>query len=67
MAHGYNGNAITVGSRIELCPGLDLWMRGARFGKVVEVIETGTIRVKMDHPEVRGVIRVPEDRLRVVR
>jgi hypothetical protein len=28
---GYDGKPYTVGDRVELSPGLDLWVRGARF------------------------------------
>jgi hypothetical protein len=37
QAYGYDGLAITVGDRVELHPGTDLWMRGARFGEVVGI------------------------------
>jgi hypothetical protein len=33
--YGYDGNGYSVGDRVELHPGCDLWMRGARYGKVV--------------------------------
>ena len=36
---GYDGNGYTVGDRVELHPGMDLWMRGARFGVVTRVRE----------------------------
>ena len=33
--NGYDGNKYDVGDRVELHPAMDLWMRGARYGKVV--------------------------------
>ena len=32
---GYDGSTYNIGSRVELHPGMDLWMRGARFGTVI--------------------------------
>lgn len=32
---GFNGDVYHVGDRVEIHPGTDLWMRGARFGVVV--------------------------------
>ena len=32
---GFDGNGYTIGDRIEIHPGTDLWMRGARFGVVI--------------------------------
>lgn len=52
----YEGKAIKVGDRIELHPGCDLWMRGARFGTVVAITsrkDKPCATVKMDHPSVR--------------
>ncbi len=49
-----------IGRRIELHPGTDQWMMGARFGNVIRVDEkTGLVHVRMDklrkllkcHPE----------------
>ena len=44
---GYDGNGYTVGDRVELHPGTDLWMRGARFGVVVGLSVTPKDRVKV--------------------
>lgn len=47
-----------VGSRVELSPGCDLWMRGARFGTVDRIDEKRrVILVKMDHPSVKRLQR----------
>lgn len=42
---GYDGNGYTTGDRVELHPGTDLWMRGARFGVVVRFSLTPKDRV----------------------
>ena len=63
--YGYDGLAYTVGSRVELHPGTDFWMRGARYGVVVGIVPTpdDRVRVKLDHgPKVCG----SEDTFRVV-
>jgi hypothetical protein len=55
---------LQVGKRIELHPGTDLWMRGARFGTVLSITPKGLYRVKLDKwPKV---IAVPQDRLKVL-
>ncbi len=48
-----------TGMRIEIPVHFDLWMRGARFGTVVRVSKDGTWRVRMDHPQVKRLVRVP--------
>lgn len=45
-------HAVEVGTRVEIAPHHDLWMRGARFG-TVRKIEHGAVAVKMDHPQVK--------------
>lgn len=35
MVIGYDGNGIMVGDCVELHPGCDLWMRGARYATVL--------------------------------
>lgn len=55
-----------VGKRIEIPVHYDAWMRGARFGTVVGLAwEHGSgdkiiraIRVKMDHPQIRRLLKV---------
>ena len=32
---GYDGREYGIGDRVELHPGCDLWMQGARYGEVV--------------------------------
>lgn len=46
-AYGFDGSGYSVGDRVELHPGMDLWMRGARFGVVVG-ITSKRVRVKVD-------------------
>lgn len=48
--YGYDGLSYTVGSRVEIHPGTDLWMRGARYGTVVGCAPTpkDRVRVKLD-------------------
>lgn len=51
--------AAYVGKRIEIPPHYDLWMRGARYGTVKNITRDGqTVLVKMDHPQVRRLVRV---------
>lgn len=51
---GYDGREYAIGDRVELHPGTDLWMHGARYGVVVAREGTGRARVKLDKlPEKR--------------
>lgn len=45
--YGYDGLGYTVGDRVEIHPGTDLWMRGVRFGEVVGISLTPADRVKV--------------------
>lgn len=62
---------IRKGDRVEIPPGTDLWMRGARFGTVTRVyrhwrsglgaaqsFDRILLAVRMDHPQVRRLARV---------
>jgi hypothetical protein len=42
---GYDGKGYEIGDRVELHPGTDLWMRGARYGTVVGASLTPADRV----------------------
>lgn len=64
--YGYDGNGYGVGDRVELHPGMDLWMRGARFGTVTSITDTLTV-VKSDHPQVKKRIRAAHDRFQRTR
>ena len=48
--YGYDGNGYTVGDRVELHPGTDLWMRGARYATVKAIVDTldDQVRVELD-------------------
>jgi len=58
VGYGYDGSGINVGDRVELHPGTDLWMRGARYGQVVSArcfnelhrlkVISGKCRVQLD-------------------
>ena len=45
---GYDGNGYNVGDRVELHPGTDLWMRGARYGTVIQRSLTNVDRVRVE-------------------
>ena len=49
-----------IGDRVELHPGLDLWMRGARFGEVV-AIGRKYVSVRLDRTGT--IARLPANRL----
>jgi hypothetical protein len=57
-ATGYDHSEITVGSRVELHPACDLWMRGARFGTV-----TGIRRVRNEFRNLRTDVTVQLDKM----
>jgi hypothetical protein len=48
--YGYDGNGYQVGDRVEIHPGTDLWMRGARYGTVIRMSSTPAdrVHVRMD-------------------
>lgn len=46
--YGYDGNGYTVGDRVEIHPGTDLWMRGARYGTVKRLSMTPADRVHVE-------------------
>jgi hypothetical protein len=58
-----NDKSISVGSRVELHPGMDLWMRGARYGTITRV-RSGMPCVRMDNSSVRKLVCVVPDRLK---
>lgn len=68
MAHlDMDGNALAKngGDHVELHPGLDLWMRGARYGTIKKISADGIATVKMDHPGVKKLQRIPTTRLKL--
>ena len=66
--NGYDYIAITKGDRIELHPGTDLWMRGARFGEVVGFVSTspGRVKITLDKFSKRRVFTVDANLIRKV-
>lgn len=52
--YGYNGGPYTIGDRVELHPGTDLWARGARFGTVRSVSATRDDRVHVELDKLPG-------------
>lgn len=64
-AIGYDGVAYVVGDRVELHPGCDLWMRGARYGTVVAMSITPNDRVHVELDKLPGrKFSGPADRFR---
>lgn len=61
---GFDGKPYSIGSRVELSPHLDLWMRGATYG-TVRRIEDQIAIVRMDNPRIRKLQRIPTGSLRV--
>jgi hypothetical protein len=56
------------GDRVELCPSLDLWMRGAKFAIVQRICKrTGVVVARSEHKSVRNLIRLSPDRFRHVK
>tara|TARA_R110000744_G_C19235819_1_gene548689 strand:- start:310 stop:525 length:216 start_codon:yes stop_codon:yes gene_type:complete len=63
---GYDGSTYTVGDRVEVHPGTDLWMMGARYGTVKKIGLTSEDRVRVEMDKVRGLRSGPSDRFRAV-
>jgi hypothetical protein len=64
---GYDGSTYHIGSRVELHPGTDLWMRGARYGVVVGTSCTPNDRVKVQLDKLPGrKFSCSEDTLRAI-
>ena len=61
-----SGQTFKAGDRVELHPGCDLWMRGARYGTVYcrSIAVRGAYIVTMDSPAVKGRKTFTADRLR---
>ena len=68
-AYGYDGNGYGIGDRVELHPGMDLWMRGWRYGDVIALTpkrcgtDTFSVTVKFDNGKVT---KATESRFRKV-
>jgi hypothetical protein len=65
---GYDGAPYGVGDRVEIHPGTDLWMRGARFGVVhsFSLTPLDRVKVRMDHPRVSSLVAGTPDTFRKV-
>ena len=64
---GYDGKLYHVGDRVELHPGCDLWMQGAKYGVVVGQSQTKEDRVKVILDKLpKRKFSCPEDRLRKI-
>jgi hypothetical protein len=65
---GYDGSWFKAGDRVELHPGTDLWMRGARYGIVTRISLTrqDAVRVTLDARPNGGPFGGPADRFRKV-
>lgn len=63
--YGYDGLGYTIGDRIEIHPGTDLWMSGARYGTVVgmSLTQEDQVKVTLDKTGAR-VWSGPADRFR---
>jgi hypothetical protein len=48
-----------VGKRIEIPVHYDMWMRGARFGRVTKIGKDGAfVYVQLDHPQAKRSLKV---------
>ncbi len=65
--YGLDPDEIKPGALVEICPGYDLWMQGARTGTITRVLPNGNVRVKMDHWQVKGIKTFPPNRLKYIR
>lgn len=52
---------VRIGTRVELSPACDLWMQGAKYGRIerIDLDEHGReiVTVRMDHPAVKRLQR----------
>ena len=48
-------------TRIEIPAHFDLWMRGARIGKIVRTAKDGSWKVRMEHPQVKRLVTIRPD------
>jgi hypothetical protein len=63
-AVGFDGRPYEIGDRVEIHPGTDLWMMGARYGKVVGMSITSGDRVRVTMDKVPGIRSGSEDTFR---
>lgn len=51
-----------MNTRIKIPAHFDLWMRGARYGTVIRVDKNSVWHVKIDHPQVKRIVKIgPHD------
>jgi hypothetical protein len=62
---GYDGVILTEGARVELHPGTDLWMQGARYGTIDHVTRfSGKVSIHVDRLD--RLVTLPADRVRLI-
>lgn len=61
---GYDGKHYGIGDRVEVHPGTDLWMQGARFGEVVGTSPTPKDRVHVKLDKLTNIFGGTEDTFR---
>lgn len=64
--YGYDGSAYAVGDRVEIHPGTDHWMRGARYGTVVRTSLTPKDRVHVRLDKVAGTVAGTADTFQLI-
>lgn len=64
QVNGYDGRPIVMGDRVELHPACDMWMRGARFGKVVGFSQTPDDRFHIVLDRKAGIYSASADSVR---
>jgi hypothetical protein len=62
----YQGDYVGVGDRIELHPATDLWMRGAKYGNVVDLGKKGVAKIQLDTFKVGKFVKVSGHNFRVI-
>jgi len=63
---GYDGNSYQIGDRVELHPGTDLWIMGARFGTVIGSSITLNDRVYVKLDKLNGKFAGAEDTFKAI-
>ena len=58
--------SLRINARVEIAPHYDLWMQGAKYGQIKDFDGEGNAWVKMDHPAVRKLVKIPNKDLKVL-
>ena len=66
MRPEYGECDLHIGDSVQIHPGLDVWMRGARYG-VVHRIQGDMYAIRMHHPAIRRLVWTTKDRLQLIR